>query len=104
MHGTRNATIQQGEIVLIPTDLAISCPNNTYGRIAPRSGLTIKKRLDTRAGVVDNDYRGNIMVVIQNVGDVEQQIKEGDKIAQLILESIVQVDVKETTELEATVR
>ena len=64
----------------IPTDLAISCPNNTYGRIAPRSGLTIKKRLDIRAGVVDNDYRGNIMVAMQNVGEEVQQIKEGDKI------------------------
>ena len=51
------------------TDLSISIPNGTYARIAPRSGLAVKNFIDTGAGVVDEDYRGNIGVVLFNHGE-----------------------------------
>jgi len=60
--------------------------NGFYIRIAPRSGLAVKKSIDIGAGVVDSDYRGEIKVVLINNGDVEFCIEHGDKIAQFIVE------------------
>ena len=51
---------------VVPTDLAIACPPGTYARIAPRSGLAVKHFIDTGAGVVDEDYRGAVGVVLFN--------------------------------------
>lgn len=48
------------------TDLAIAIPHGTYARVAPRSGLAVKSFIDTGAGVVDEDYRGNVGVVLFN--------------------------------------
>ena len=52
----------------MPTDLAIAIPPNTYARVAPRSGLAVKHFIDTAAGVVDEDYRGAVGVVLYNHG------------------------------------
>lgn len=53
---------------LVKTDLAIAIPRGTYARVAPRSGLALKHFIDTGAGVVDEDYRGNVGVVLFNHG------------------------------------
>ena len=53
------------------TDLSISIPNGTYARVAPRSGLAVKHFIDTGAGVVDEDYRGNVGVVLFNHGETD---------------------------------
>lgn len=53
---------------VVPTDLAIAIPPNTYGRVAPRSGLAVKHFIDTAAGVIDEDYRGPVGVVLFNHG------------------------------------
>lgn len=55
------------------TDLSLAIPSGTYARVAPRSGLAVKHSIDTGAGVVDEDYRGNIGVVLFNHGDAEFQ-------------------------------
>ena len=61
-------------------------PEKYYLRIAPRSGLSVKSNIDIGAGVVDSDYRGEIFVCfINNSLDNEYQIKQGDKVAQMIL-------------------
>ena len=70
---------------LVKTDLSIAIPENTYARIAPRSGLALKNFIDTGAGVVDYDYRGPVGVVLFNHGETDFEIKRGDRIAQLIL-------------------
>ena len=70
----------------IQTGIAVEMPHETYGRIAPTSGNTVKKKIDVRAGVVDQDYRGEILVVMHNIGDQKQNFSKGDKIAQLIIE------------------
>jgi dUTP pyrophosphatase len=54
---------------VIKTDLAIAIPPGTYARVAPRSGLAVKHFVDTGAGVVDEDYRGNVGVVLFNHSD-----------------------------------
>ncbi len=56
---------------VVPTDLSIKLPAGTYGRVAPRSGLAVKHFIDTGAGVVDEDYRGALGVVLFNHSDVD---------------------------------
>lgn len=60
--------------------------------LAPRSGLALKNGIDVGAGVIDYDYRGNVGVILFNHNDSEFVVKEGDRIAQLILEKIVMAD------------
>lgn len=89
---------------LVKTDLQIEVPSGTYGRIAPRSGLALKNKIDVGAGVVDFDYRGNVGVVLFNHDDKEFKIAPGDRIAQLICEKIVYAELEEVPKLEDTVR
>lgn len=89
---------------LIATDLAIAVPPGTYGRVAPRSGLALKKGIDVGAGVIDADYRGSVGVILFNHSDEEFRIEPGDRIAQLILERIVTPPILEVEDLDATSR
>jgi dUTP pyrophosphatase len=79
-------------------------PEGIDGRIAPRSGLAAKHFIDTGAGVIDADYRGQVKVLLFNHADVDFQVKEGDRIAQLVLERIYTPEVQEVPELEESVR
>ena len=97
-------TIPPKSLILFSTNLAIKCPSGTYGRIAPRSGLTTKKHLTVLAGVIDNDYRGDVKVALYNFGDVDQQISVGDKIAQIIFEQIKYPTFQHKNKLDATTR
>jgi len=58
------------------------------GRVAPRSGLAAKHGIDTLAGVIDADYRGQVGVILANLSDQDFEIKVGDRIAQLIVEKV----------------
>lgn len=89
---------------VVPTDLAIAIPPNTYARVAPRSGLAVKHFIDTAAGVIDEDYRGPVGVVLFNHGPQDFAVKKGDRIAQLILERIMTPEVEVVQELSSTVR
>jgi dUTP pyrophosphatase len=79
-------------------------PHGHYGRVAPRSGLAWKKSIDVGAGVIDEDYRGNVGVILFNFGDEDFVIKQGDRVAQLILEKISTPEVEEVDELPETSR
>ena len=89
---------------LVKTDISIAIPPSTYARIAPRSGLAWKNFIDTGAGVIDYDYRGNVGVILFNHSDDVFQVKRGDRIAQLILERISMAEAVEVDELQETVR
>jgi len=89
---------------IVPTDLSIRCPEGTYGRIAPRSGLAWKKHIDVGAGVIDADYRGPVGVVLFNHAAEEFRIARGDRIAQLILEQYLDAVVEEVADLDETDR
>ena len=86
------------------TDLSIATPAGTYGRIAPRSGLAAKHFIDTGAGVIDADYRGEVKVLLFNHSEKDFEIKVGDRIAQLVLERIYTPEVMEVENLEESVR
>ena len=104
LHSAVDLVIPPNKRALVKTDLSIACPPNTYARIAPRSGLALKHGIDTGAGVVDADYRGPVGVILFNFGDVDFVVKQGDRIAQLILEQICMPEVFEVQELGDTVR
>lgn len=89
---------------LVSTSLAIAVPAGTYGRVAPRSGLASKHFLDTGAGVIDADYRGEVKVLLFNFSEVDYEVKQGERVAQLVLERIVTPEVVEVQTLETTVR
>lgn len=96
--------IQARTHALVKTDISIKIPTGHYGRVAPRSGLTLKNALDVGAGVIDEDYRGNVGVILFNHSNNDFVIKKGDRIAQLILEKISTPEVIEVEDLDETER
>jgi dUTP pyrophosphatase len=82
----------------------VRVPHGTYGRVAPRSGLAWKNHIDIGAGVVDEDYRGNLGVVMFNHAEVEFAVKAGDRIAQLVCERISYPELQELASLDTTER
>ncbi|RKP05571.1 putative Deoxyuridine 5'-triphosphate nucleotidohydrolase [Thamnocephalis sphaerospora] len=86
LYAARDVQIPTMEQRLIPTDIAIEMPPGVYGRIAPRSGLAARHALMVQAGVIDADYRGNIQVLLFNLGRQNVTLRAGERIAQLILE------------------
>ncbi|KAI8089205.1 dUTPase-like protein [Halteromyces radiatus] len=93
----------QGKVI-VPTDISIAVPEGCYGRVAPRSGLAAKHFIDTGAGVIDADYRGPVGIVLFNFSKEDYQVRQGDRVAQLILERIFTPEVMEVQDLDATVR
>lgn len=89
---------------LVDTGIGITVPEGTYGRVAPRSGVSTKG-ISVNAGVVDRTYTGPVKVLLVNHSDLDFIIKEGDRIAQLLLEKIVdECEVVQVEELNDTVR
>lgn len=89
---------------VVKTDISIALPSGTYGRIAPRSGLAVKNFINIGAGVIDQDYRGNIGVVLFNHSTNNFIVNKGDRIAQLIIECNMTPEVIETDNLDETDR
>ncbi len=89
----------------VRTGLAVSIPHGFYGRIAPRSGLAVRHGLDVLSGVIDSDYRGEVICVLINHGDAPLSIEKGMRMAQLIIESIIMPEpVWSEEDLEETKR
>ncbi|KAG7173080.1 deoxyuridine 5'-triphosphate nucleotidohydrolase-like isoform X1 [Homarus americanus] len=89
---------------LIKTDIQVELPEDCYGRVAPRSGLSWKNHIDVGAGVIDRDYRGNVGVVLFNHAKTDFEVKKGDRVAQLVCEKILYPDIEEVEELVDTER
>ena len=88
----------------IMTDIRVKVPEGTYGRIAPRSGPAMQNHISIGAGVVDEDYTGNLSIVVFNLSNSEFDIKAGDSVAQLICEKIALPTLIEVTSLTQTER
>jgi len=88
----------------LPTGIAFGIPAGWYGRIAPRSGLANKYGADILAGVVDADFIGAVKVAMINHGDDTIELRQGDRIAQLILERCGSGALIEVSSLENTGR
>lgn len=90
LYASQAAIIKARGQGLVSTDVSFTVPVGTYGRIAPRSGLAVKNGISTGAGVVDRDYTGEVKVVLFNHSENDFEVKVGDRVAQLILEKIVE--------------
>jgi dUTP pyrophosphatase len=98
--------IPPGGRALIPTGLAIALPPGFELQIRPRSGLALRHGivLPNSPGTIDEDYRGEIQVIVLNAGDAAFTVERGMRIAQAVLAPVVRADWREVTELEATER
>ncbi len=84
---------------LVSTKLKIRIPNNCYGRIASRSGLSVNNGIEVGAGVIDMDYQGEIKVVLRNFSDSAFNVPRGKAVAQLILERCAYLPIKVISKL-----
>ena len=99
-----NGTIQPFQRLLIPLDISIKLPNGTFGHILPRSGLALKNGIHVGAGVIDEDYRGNVGVLLFNLGDKPYIFSVGDRIAQMVVKKCERVKVIEKESLDESLR
>lgn len=99
-------TIKKGETKLIKTGLSMEIPVGYVGLIYARSGLATKKGLApaNKVGVIDSDYRGEIMVALYNQSDCDQVVENGERIAQMVIAPFIQADFDLKDELNETVR
>ncbi len=100
-------TLKGGATAVIPTGIAIALPSNEYGAfIFPRSGLAVKHGIGllNSVGVVDSDYRGEVMVGVINQISEEYVIQPGERIAQMVIMPVSMMPVEEVSELDDTVR
>ena len=100
-------TIPSGDRALIPTGIAIALPDPGYvALVFARSGLGIKHGIAPAncVGVIDSDYRGEIMVGLQNSGKEDYTIQPGDRIAQLMITPVIQAQVTMVDQLDDTAR
>jgi dUTP pyrophosphatase len=100
-----DAVIPPGSRELISLGICIQVPRGTYGRIAPRSGLAVRNGIQVGAGVIDSDYTGEVKVLLFNHGTEPFAVTSGDRIAQLLIEKIVDdAEIKLVDEFVATDR
>ncbi|NWS21041.1 DUT protein, partial [Pachyramphus minor] len=104
LYSAYDCVIPPMEKAVVKTDIQIALPSGCYGRVAPRSGLAAKHFIDVGAGVIDEDYRGNVGVVLFNFGKETFEVKKGDRIAQLICERIYYPELEEVEALDDTDR
>ena len=99
-------TIQPGETRLIPTGIALEVPKGCAGLIYARSGIAVKRGLApaNKVGVIDSDYRGEILVALLNHGSCDQVVENGERIAQFIITPVLQPAYEEVEELTDTSR
>ena len=87
--------VEPGQRLLVKLDIAIELPSGTFGHILPRSGLALKNGIHIGAGVIDEDYRGNVGVLLFNLGEEPYVFNVGDRIAQLVVKPYTRVNVFE---------
>ena len=92
-------TLEGGDTAVIPTGIAIALPSADYGAfVFPRSGIAVKHGIGllNSVGVIDSDYRGEIMVALHNQSKVDQEVAAGERIAQMVIAPFLKVDFLNT--------
>ena len=98
--------IAPGERVLIPTGIAIALPAGHEGQIRPRSGIALRHGVTVlnSPGTIDADYRGEIQVLLVNLGAESVSVTRGMRIAQLVIAPVIRAQLRETVSLDDTTR
>ena len=102
----KNIEIKPGKVEIIPTGIAVAIPKNFEIQIRPRSGLAAKNQISVlnAPGTIDADYRGELKVILINLGDKNFVVEKGLRIAQMVLCPIIKAKLKEVEKLEDTKR
>lgn len=98
--------MQPGERALVPTGIAIALPDGYEAQVRPRSGLALRHGITllNSPGTIDPDYRGEVGVVLVNLGQEPFTVKNGERIAQLVIAPFVRATLQEVEELGETAR
>jgi len=88
LRASEAVTIAPGARAAVPTAIRLQIPPGHVGLVWPRSGLAVRHGIDTLAGVIDSDYRGEVRVVLVNHGDEPFRIEKGDRVAQLLVQRV----------------
>jgi dUTP pyrophosphatase len=99
-------TLRPGDRHAVPTGLSMAIPPGFEGQVRPRSGLALRSGVTclNAPGTVDADYRGEVKVILINLGADDFIVRRGDRIAQLLIAPVVQASWRETDALDDTVR
>ena len=106
LYSCEAVTVKSGETVLVHTGIAMAIPDGYVGLIYARSGLATKRGLApaNKVGVIDSDYRGEIMVALHNHGVAEQTVERGERIAQIVFTPYSAASFDLVDELDETER
>ncbi|HEY6909106.1 MAG TPA: dUTP diphosphatase [Myxococcales bacterium] len=99
-------TLAPGERALVPTGIAVAIPEGFEGQVRPRSGLALRDGVTclNSPGTIDSDYRGEVGVILANLGQKAVTLQRGDRIAQLVIAPVERADLAESAALPATGR
>ncbi|HOB68274.1 MAG TPA: dUTP diphosphatase [Syntrophorhabdaceae bacterium] len=102
----KDIVLKPGERVLIPTGILVGIPEGFEAEIRPRSGLALKYGVTilNAPGTIDSDYRGEIKVILINLGNMDFTVRNGDRIAQMVFKNVVRVSWEVVEELPETKR
>ncbi|TGM54435.1 dUTP diphosphatase [Leptospira biflexa] len=101
-----NLLLPKGEVVLVPTGLAMAIPEGFEGQIRPRSGFSTKHRIvmPNSPGTIDSDYRGEILIPLLNLSGEDFVLEPGTRVAQLVIQAVSQLPIRVVTGLDTTQR
>ena len=105
-HIENSVQIEPGNTIMVPTGIAVSIPKNFEIQIRPRSGLAARNKISVlnTPGTIDSDYRGEIKVILINLGKKSFTVEKGARVAQMVLCPIVKARFKEVESLGETPR
>lgn len=104
LRASESLSIPPGGRAAVPTGLHLAIPPGHVGLVWPRSGLALRHGIDTLAGVIDSDYRGEVRVVLVNHGGQDFPIVAGDRVAQLLIQPVLRATFTPAESLDETPR
>ena len=104
LYAAENIIIKPGERKVVATGVKMEIPAGYVGLIWDKSGLASKNGLKTMGGVIDSTYRGEVGVVVMNLGDREYRVEKNAKIAQMLIQRIENIEIEEVNNLENSSR
>ena len=104
LYTVEDFSLEPGARKSVPTGIALAVPAGHVGLIWDKSGVSQKRGVKTLGGVIDADYRGEVLVGLDNLGNQPQSFSKGDKIAQMIIQKVEHFELQEVVELDETLR
>jgi dUTP pyrophosphatase len=104
LYSTEDYLLKPGERVLVSTGISMAIPEGHVGLIWDRSGLAVKHSLHVLAGVVDSGYRGEVCVVLKNLGHEDLKVTKAMRIAQMLIQPVISAEIEESDSLDETSR